>query len=43
LKGATGKPQVTVEQMEIGRLRAELACVTMGRDIFRPTATVGTN
>ena len=33
LKGA-GKPQVTAEQMEIRRLRAELARVTMERDIL---------
>ena len=31
LKGAAGKPQVTVEQVEISRLRAELARVTMER------------
>jgi transposase len=34
LKGATSKPQVTAEQMEISRLRAELARVTMERDIL---------
>jgi len=34
LKGASGKQQVTVEQMEISRLRAELARVTMERDIL---------
>jgi transposase len=34
LKGASGKHQVTAEQMEIGRLRAELARVTMERDIL---------
>jgi transposase len=34
LKGAGGKPQVTAEQMEISRLRAELARVTMERDIL---------
>jgi transposase len=34
LKGASGKHQVTVEQMEISRLRAELARVTMERDIL---------
>jgi len=34
LKGATNKHQVTAEQMEIGRLRAELARVTMERDIL---------
>ena len=33
LKGATSKPQVTAEQMEVSRLRAELAHVTMERDI----------
>ena len=34
LKGASNKPQVTVEQMEVSRLRAELARVTMERDIL---------
>ncbi|MGA9668548.1 MAG: IS3 family transposase [Terracidiphilus sp.] len=34
LKGAAGKHQVTAEQMEISRLRAELARVTMERDIL---------
>jgi transposase len=34
LKGAASKPQVTAEQMEISRLRAELARVTMERDIL---------
>jgi len=34
LKGATSKPPVTAEQMEISRLRAELARVTMERDIL---------
>src|SRR5271156_2891976 len=34
LRGAVGKAQVTVEQMEISRLRAELARVTMERDIL---------
>jgi transposase len=34
LKGASGKPQVTAEQMEVSRLRAELARVTMERDIL---------
>ena len=34
LKGSSGKPQVTAEQMEISRLRAELARVTMERDIL---------
>jgi transposase len=39
LKGVSGKHQVTAEQMEIGRLRAELARVTMERDILgRATA-----
>lgn len=33
LQGADGKP-VTAEQMEISRLRAELARVTMERDIL---------
>ena len=37
LKGASSKPQVTVEQMENSRLRAELARVTMERDILHPT------
>ena len=32
LKGTSGKHQVTAEQMEISRLRAELARVTMERD-----------
>jgi transposase len=34
LKGASGQYQVTAEQMEISRLRAELARVTMERDIL---------
>jgi transposase len=34
LKGASGKPLVTAEQMENSRLRAELARVTMERDIL---------
>ena len=34
LKGASGKPQVSAEQMENSRLRAELARVTMERDIL---------
>ena len=34
LKGASNRPQVTAEQMEISRLRAELARVTMERDIL---------
>ena len=34
LKGAANKHQVTAEQMEISRLRAELARVTMERDIL---------
>jgi transposase len=34
LRGASGKQQVTAEQMEISRLRAELARVTMERDIL---------
>ena len=34
LKGATSKPPVTAEQMENSRLRAELARVTMERDIL---------
>jgi transposase len=33
LKGASCKPQVTAEQMEVSRLRAKLARVTMERDI----------
>lgn len=36
LKGASSKPVVTAEQMEISRLRAELARVTMERDILHP-------
>jgi transposase len=34
LKGAIGKLQVSAEQMGISRLRAELARVTMERDIL---------
>ena len=34
LKGASGKPQVSAEQMEISRLRAELSRVTMERDVL---------
>jgi transposase len=34
LKGAPGEAQVSAEQMEISRLRAELARVTMERDIL---------
>ena len=34
LKGVVGKTAVTAEQMEISRLRAELARVTMERDIL---------
>jgi transposase len=34
LKGVIGKSAVTAEQMEISRLRAELARVTMERDIL---------
>jgi transposase len=34
LKGASSRPLVTSEQMEISRLRAELARVTMERDIL---------
>ena len=34
LKGASSKAQVTAEQMENSRLRAELARVTMERDIL---------
>lgn len=34
LKGAEGKAVVSAEQMEIARLRAELARVTMERDIL---------
>ena len=34
LKGASGKLQVSAEQMDISRLRAELARVTMERDIL---------
>jgi len=37
LQGAGGKAQVTAEQMEISRLRAELARATMERDILHPT------
>ena len=38
LKGAGSKPAVTAEQMEISRLRAELARVTMERDILGKAA-----
>jgi transposase len=34
LKGASGKAQVSAEQMEISRLRAKLARVTMERGIL---------
>jgi transposase len=34
LKGTVGQRQVTAEQMEISRLRAELARVTMEREIL---------
>jgi transposase len=34
LTGARGKAQLSAEQMEISRLRAELARVTMERDIL---------
>jgi len=34
LKGAVGQQQVTADQMEIRRLRAELARVKMERDIL---------
>jgi transposase len=34
LKGASSRPLATIEQMEISRLRAELARVTMERDIL---------
>ena len=34
LKGTSNKPQVTAAQMEVSRLRAELARVTMERDIL---------
>jgi transposase len=34
LKGADSRSQVTAEQMEISRLRADLARVTMERDIL---------
>jgi transposase len=34
LRGVVGKSAVTAEQMEISRLRAELARVTMERDIL---------
>ena len=37
LKGASGKVQVSAEQMEISRLRAELARDTMERYILHPT------
>jgi transposase len=34
LKGAGGKSKLSAEQLEISRLRAELARVTMERDIL---------
>ena len=34
LKGAGSRSKVTAEQMEISRLRADLARVTMERDIL---------
>ena len=34
LKGSSNRPEVSAEQMEISRLRAELARVTMERDIL---------
>jgi len=34
LRGVSSKPEVTAEQMENSRLRAELARVTMERDIL---------
>lgn len=34
LRGVGGRPEVTPEQMEISRLRAELARVKMERDIL---------
>ncbi len=34
LRGSSSKPEVTAEQMENSRLRAELARVTMERDIL---------
>jgi transposase len=34
LRGASGRPVVSAEQMEISRLRGELARVTMERDIL---------
>jgi len=37
LKGADSRSKVTAEQMEISRLRADLARVTMERDILHPT------
>src|ERR1035438_8184078 len=37
LKGASSKPQVSTEQMENSRPRAELARVTLERDILHPT------
>jgi transposase len=37
LKEVSGKAGVTAEQMEISRLRAELARVKMERDILHPT------
>ena len=37
LKGADNRSKVIAEQMEISRLRADLARVTMERDILHPT------
>jgi len=34
LQGVSSKPPVTADQMELSRLRAELARVTMERDIL---------
>ena len=41
LKGATSKPLVTSDQMEISRLRAELARVPMTRSTMSAAAIVG--
>jgi transposase len=37
LRDASNRPQVAAELMENSRLRAELARVTMERDILHPT------
>ena len=41
LKGADSRSKVSAEQMEISRLRAELARVTMERDILLLSMKLG--